>query len=217
MSELLAIPANPDEALEMMGTVAGGLMRYGWERTLLVYALTYDGREEGAHPDGIAQDGRRSVSAFAELGIIGLASNQSVARERAILKMAIADGLVDGVRLGDSVAIPEVDWLDYRDRARGKAWVLPRFDEVADALGGEGENGNAGEPPALPSLLLQRRELFEKANKSTTTTHRLVNNVALMERTDDADEIAMAEQMRVKLNEASAAIVEYVNRELVNQ
>jgi hypothetical protein len=212
MSEQFVIPANPDDALALLGEVSSAFLRNGWKRTALIYALTYEGENNSG---GIAPDGRLSTSRFAELEYIGLKSQNSVVVQRRTWALAMRDGLVGEVRLGESVPIPDADWLEYFNRAN---WKLPESPAEALALlGGASEKREPKPRPEgereLPSVTFMRRKRFHNLVNASSRAVKRVNEVRVWDGVPDQEDIALLTRARDQFGQARDGLDEIMSRE----
>lgn len=140
------IPASIDRATASLTTLDGLVVASEWQRAAIVSAFTTtDANGRGNR----TSSGALSIRAFAELGVTGLRSQESIRRYRNAWQAAIDAGQVRPVAPGDNVVLPELPFPPHAEVAPG-----PRADALAAAAVAEGAGLRSTQQVAthLPAL-----------------------------------------------------------------
>jgi hypothetical protein len=84
-----------------------------WERSVIVFAFTYEGKPG---PQIARHSVRSTIRDFAQLGIGGLRAQDTVRRYRNSWQNAINEGLAVEAAPGDRVELPSASWAELADR-----------------------------------------------------------------------------------------------------
>lgn len=114
MTTRVTIPASIDDAIGKLEGIESLLTAKGWERAAIVYAFTEE-RPAGNQPRQMANSRHLSISDFADLGIAGLRTRDTVRRYR---NAWIAGGGDPNIKPGDNVELPEGDFPPEKRQPR---------------------------------------------------------------------------------------------------
>jgi hypothetical protein len=135
MSTKVTIPATLKEAERVLGSIEGLVTAREWERAAIVWAFTEEGKGGPRTGRELAQ---LSIRAFAERGIHGLRSKDSVRRYRYAWDWAMEYAEAKDVHPGDRVTLPDAAWEEVefpiRDGSQER-YVGKDPDKVARAIG----------------------------------------------------------------------------------
>ena len=106
-SPRIVIPDSPAELAESMNALGSGVMLAGWATAATVYAWTAPGK---GGPRTAREVVQLSLREFAELGLRGLSSQDTVRAYRARWQDAIDEGWAKPVARGDVVTLPDEDF-----------------------------------------------------------------------------------------------------------
>ncbi len=127
------IPGTIDKAVNELTGIGGLLMAKEWERAAIVYAFTEPGV---GGPRTSREVVRLGIKQFSELGIKGLATQDSVRKYRDNWQWAIDNDHVGEVKPGDTTKLPNANWpgIESRDNKTRVTGMDPQklADDIAD-------------------------------------------------------------------------------------
>ncbi len=149
----MRIPLDIEDALVDLKGLSELVTASEWQRAALVWAFTVE--KKGGRRT-VSELGQLGVREFADLGISGMQSPQTVTKYRKAWKLAIDNGHAADIKPGDEATMPDVEWQPYfnppRERKPAKPkpantpatiQVLGKWDETA------WDNDNINENPRL--------------------------------------------------------------------
>jgi len=107
----IVIPTSAQEAEARLAELGPLATAVEWERAVIIYALTKPGRSGPSTSSGSFT--RISFTKFAQKGIHGLRTHNSVSAYWHTWQRAVDAGIAPEVKLGDHVDLPEIAWSDY--------------------------------------------------------------------------------------------------------
>lgn len=178
---IFQVPKTIDNATADLFNLDGLVTASEWQRAAIVYAFT---TTDATGRGNRSSSGLLSIHAFAELGVAGLRSRESVRRYRNAWQSATDSGWVRPVKPGDRVTLPSQPFPPHAEVAAG-----PRADALAEAAAAEGAGIRSTQQVAthLPAMkaaikadpkvaaaareaLDQRRDVPEPATRSSSPT-----------------------------------------------
>jgi phage N-6-adenine-methyltransferase len=110
----MSVPATLDEAVTRLDGVVGLLSAGHWGTAAIVYAFTDD--TGGGRPSkAFKSEGFLPIETFAQLGIRGLTSPNSVRKYRRAWERAIDEGWAQPAKPGEVVALPAEEFKEATD------------------------------------------------------------------------------------------------------
>ena len=132
------IPKTIEAAKATLTSIDGLVNAHQWERAALVWAFTTD-EDKGGRPSSarcsvtISVVTRFSITGFAQLGIKGLQSTNTVMAYRTAWKAAIEAGSPD-LKPGDAYAEPAIEWPGRQDKDGKRRYTEQTPSKFADAI-----------------------------------------------------------------------------------
>lgn len=108
----ITIPASTEDARAELEGLGALITAKEWSRAAIVFAYTHEG-DLGGRPDKNPAELRGfdlSFSAFARLGIVGLKSENTVARYHRAWAGAVEQGKAKVAKPGKAVTLPKLEW-----------------------------------------------------------------------------------------------------------
>lgn len=106
----VSIPPTLDETVGLLDAVGGILSAGYWGTAAIVYAYTADD-DKGGRPrkdaENLVKNNQVSLSEFAELGIRGMTTRNSVRKYRNAWQKAVDEGWAEPAQPGERVALPD--------------------------------------------------------------------------------------------------------------
>lgn len=103
----ITIPATLEQVVTSLDGIGRLLTAKEWQRAAIVYAFTEPSEQRGAH---LKSEMKLGFVAFANLGIAGLQSDNTVRAYRKAWQWAIDEGYTVAVKPGDEIELPTVEW-----------------------------------------------------------------------------------------------------------
>ena len=140
------IPLKIEDALLDLKGLGELISATEWKRAAIVWAFTEEGTAgRPSNEVNVVKSDHISIQAFAEMGISGLASRNTIKKYRKAWQRAIDVGAAKDVQPGQRVTLPDLDWQSYFNP--GKTPADPKPDIRQDWS--EGKKSVRKSPPEL--------------------------------------------------------------------